>query len=124
MDCEFCKKFSTKSSLKQHQKYAKYCKEIQCKNDKDFVCISCKKEFTSKQSLSYHTSICVEYKISNNNSNEQIEFLKKELENKEKIINNIKQYQNQLTIYFLGLLADDITSKKDKGKIMHYLNYS
>ena len=31
-----------------------------------------------------------------------------------------EKMKEELTIYFLGLL----TSKKDKGKIMHYLNYS
>ena len=57
MDCSFCKKtFSTKTILSTHQRTAKYCLEIQGKENKNFECEYCKKIFTSLQSLSEHNS--------------------------------------------------------------------
>ena len=64
MNCEFCNKnFSTKSSLNNHQKTAKYCIKLQ--NNKvseipNFYCDYCNKKFTSKQNLNIHLSTCKE----------------------------------------------------------------
>ena len=61
MLCEFCKKeFSTKTNLIVHQKNAKYCLEIQGKENKNFGCEYCKKGFTSRQTLNEHLDICKE----------------------------------------------------------------
>ena len=52
MDCRFCKKiFSTKSSLNNHQKTAKYCLSLQDKylQITKFNCEFCDKHFTSNK---------------------------------------------------------------------------
>ena len=60
MECYYCKNvLKTKSSLKQHQKSAKYCLQIQGKKEKiSFPCTNCSKVFTLKCSLVRHTKIC------------------------------------------------------------------
>ena len=82
LKCQFCNKnFSVKSSLKTHQKSAKYCIKIQNdlnKQNKDvisFNCEFCKKNFTSKHRYEGHMDICVSK-------------LKKIIDNKDKIIEN------------------------------------
>jgi len=61
MNCTFCnKEFSSKSNLVAHQKTAKFCLEIQGKNDKKFECEYCSKKFTQNQSLIDHFHACKE----------------------------------------------------------------
>jgi len=61
MNCTFCnKEFSSKSNLVAHQKTAKFCLEIQGKNDKKFECEYCSKKFTQNQSLIDHFHSCKE----------------------------------------------------------------
>ena len=59
MNCEFCKKiFSTKSSLNNHKKTAKYCLQIQNKEINIFSCKYCSKNFTTKHIFSKHLQRC------------------------------------------------------------------
>jgi uncharacterized Zn-finger protein len=59
MECEFCKKeFSTKTNLSTHQKTAKYCLELQGKENEKFKCEFCIKLFTSNKRLFDHHQIC------------------------------------------------------------------
>jgi hypothetical protein len=62
MECEYCKQIlKTSSSLKQHQKTAKYCLSKQNKDlSNDHTCVACGKEFTRKSSLEDHFKICKE----------------------------------------------------------------
>ena len=62
MECEYCKQIlKTASSLKQHQKTAKYCLSKQNKKlSNDHICVACGKEFTRKSSLDDHVQICKE----------------------------------------------------------------
>ena len=65
MECEFCKReFSTKPNLSAHQKSAKYCLDIQGKNNDSFKC-ECNKIFTCQQRLDEHQnkSCKIKYKI-------------------------------------------------------------
>lgn len=63
MQCEFCKKeFSTKTNMSVHQKNAKYCLEIQGKENKNFECDYCKRSFTSQQTINEHFHTCKEKK--------------------------------------------------------------
>ena len=65
MDCQYCKKtFSSKSSLNNHQKTAKYCLKLQDSNMEivNFKCEYCDKYFTIKQHLSNHLLACKEKK--------------------------------------------------------------
>ena len=59
--CDFCtKEFSTKGSLQTHQKTAKYCLELQGKNNQEFSCDFCQKAFTLRHVLNDHLHICKE----------------------------------------------------------------
>ena len=60
MECEFCKKeFSTKPNLIYHQKNAKYCLDIQGKQNTQFKCKYCDKIFTCQQRLNEHVlNVC------------------------------------------------------------------
>jgi hypothetical protein len=62
MNCEYCKKeFSSKSSLNNHKKTAKFCLKLQNKKEDDinnFKCEYCDKIFTSKQPLLTHLNTC------------------------------------------------------------------
>ena len=95
MDCKFCKKkFSSKSSLNNHQKTANYCLKLQDSNDEinNFNCEFCKKIFTTKQSLLTHLNICKEKEVE-----EKIKEKLKELEEKLKEVEEkLKQKENEL----------------------------
>ena len=89
MNCEFCNKvLSSKSSLTYHQKTAKYCLNIQGKNNADiqYIC-SCEKNFNSKHHYESHIKSCKKEK--NNETmkiQEEIEKLNEEIKELKKII--------------------------------------
>lgn len=64
MKCDFCnKEFATVALLNRHQRTAKFCLKLQeengvFSNKRLFTCDYCKKEVTSRDSLTYHHSIC------------------------------------------------------------------
>lgn len=61
MECSFCKKtFSSKSNLSAHIKTAKYCLEMQGKNDSNYECEFCNKILSQKATLHDHLSVCKE----------------------------------------------------------------
>lgn len=58
-DCEYCKKsFVGKSTLKQHQKTAKFCLELQGSQSSHFECVYCKKSLSTNERLQSHLNIC------------------------------------------------------------------
>ena len=60
MNCTYCKHvLRTKSSLKLHQKSARYCLKIQGKENikGSFVCDLCGKDFQNKSHLNNHLNI-------------------------------------------------------------------
>ena len=67
MECKYChNKFTTKSSLNKHVKYAKYC--ISKRNigiSTSFECHGCTKKYTSKYALNIHTESCTDIIIQN-----------------------------------------------------------
>lgn len=91
MNCEFCNKiFSTKGTLKNHQKTAKYCLEIQSKNlDTKHVCKKCNKVFTQKIRLNTHN--CVDKNI----IIKELKDKYKELEDKYKELNENLEHKNK-----------------------------
>jgi hypothetical protein len=105
--CKYCNKiFSTKSSLNNHQKTAKYCLTLQHdeKNINNFECKYCKKKYTTKQVLINHVNICKDKKeiLLNDQMNEYQSKIKEkdsEIKEKDKLILELKirnnNYQKQ-----------------------------
>jgi len=109
MNCEFCQRqFSTKGILVSHQKSAKYCLELQNKNNENFPCNFCSKKFTSRFNLNEHFTTCkkkqneeIEIKLKNEYTS-QIDVLKEKIiilesnyqikiEEKDKIIQKLEK---------------------------------
>ena len=90
MECEFCKKeFSTKTNLSTHKKTAKYCLELQGKENEKFKCEFCIKLFTSNKRLFDHSQICKdkikkETEENETKHNEEYKKLKNEIKKKDK----------------------------------------
>ena len=99
MECKYCNQIlKTASSLKQHQKTAKYCLSKQDKKlSNDHICVACGKKFTRKSSLDDHLQICKENTLEKE-SIRQYERREKEIigqyESREKEI--IRQYERKL----------------------------
>lgn len=90
IQCEYCKQnYTNISTLKLHQKSAKFCLEIQKKLNnsitiQEFSCEYCFKKFTLKQSLQDHLNTC-----------KKLKEIKTETETQEKLkakVKNTKQY--------------------------------
>ena len=103
MECEYCKnKFSTKGSLLNHQKTAKYCLKKQNINVEKYKCLGCGTKFTRKYELSRHTASCKLNKVVENLTLQNTELdisnklLIKENKQKDKIIEELKQNVNDL----------------------------
>jgi len=98
MECEYCKnKFSTKGSLLNHQKTAKYCLKKQNINAENHECLGCGTKFTRKYELSRHISSCKLNKVVENLTLQNTELdisnklLIEENKQKDKIIEELKQ---------------------------------
>ena len=80
MECEFCNKtFSTKSNLYTHQNTAKFCLELQGKDDETgFNCEFCNKKYAQKKGLILHVNTCKEKvkKSQNDKQNEHVRLVK------------------------------------------------
>jgi hypothetical protein len=103
MECILCKNtFNSKSSLKHHQKTARYCLKIQGVKSKEYICMTCDKTFSNKYNLSVHYQTCSNYKAYHisNQYKEEISHLHEKIAQKEKTIQDQKNvYENQKTIY-------------------------
>jgi hypothetical protein len=104
--CKYCNKdYSSKSNLKNHQKSAKYCLEIQKRTNIDsdevdnvqtsFVCKYCEKDFSSNHRYQKHQDICLlKHKHVIKNKDCEIEMMKEKIGFLEKLV----EEQNQKTI--------------------------
>ncbi len=64
MQCSFCTNtFNSKSSLKHHQKTARYCLKLQGVKSKCYVCSTCEKTFSNNYNLSVHIVSCNQTKV-------------------------------------------------------------
>ena len=101
MDCEYCgTSLKTLSSLKLHQKTAKYCLSQQNNiTIEEHSCTACSKKFNRKSSLDNHLKICKENTFENelrlkyeNREKELIAFYEKDriIEDKDRIISEQK----------------------------------
>lgn len=117
MKCQYCEKtFSTKKSLKVHQKTATFCLKLQNKNLNDYLILECKvcfKKFSLITNLKRHETNCSKKK-----SNDDLEKLLKkerECENENKVLNN------ELTI--LKTEHENILEIKNKDIEITKLNF-
>jgi len=95
--CEFCQTvFSKKGNLNQHQKTAKYCLELQEKENNELQCQFCNKKLSSKVRLNNHLEICsLRQDIKNENKDNLIQ----KLENNNKILSEKQQeYEKKILI--------------------------
>lgn len=92
MECKYChNKFTTKSSLNKHVKYAKYC--ISKRNigiSTSFECHGCTKKYTSKYALNIHTESCTDIIIQNYEG--QLKELTEQLQNQK------EQYEKRIDV--------------------------
>ena len=106
MECEFCHhKFNNKSSLKNHQRRAKYCLKLRGKEEYNFECSGCCKKYTSKENLKIHEASCIS--ITSNTFRSIIE--SKDIEIKELKV-HIKELQDKLE----NIATASILNDKDK----------
>ena len=94
--CVHCgNKLSTKSSLRYHQKSARYCLELRGISSDNFKCKFCPKSFSQKQHLCDHAKIC-----GRTEAYQEIENKNRVLENKvecyEKQIEDLKNQVHEL----------------------------
>jgi hypothetical protein len=150
--CSFCdKNFSSKTNLKQHQKTAKYCLNLQNVGISEFECAGCLKKYTTKNNLDRHKQNCniLYYKetISRlekdlENKNKQIEILQDKIENialksilKPNIQHNYQNHNNQrinniinnlipITDEHLKQQAEFLTIDHIKNGIDGYVQYA
>lgn len=103
MECDFCKrKFSSKSSLKYHQKTAKYCLKIQGVKSVIFNCTYCGKILSTKQHLNEHHNVCNEKVIVLSNDKHKIildntiDKYEEKLKEKEMLIKDLQKQIKEL----------------------------
>ena len=118
MNCEFCSnKFVSTTSLKHHQRTAKYCLNIQGKKNKLYVCEYCSKDISTKNRLYTHYQTCDKYKAQNisNQYKEEINHLHEIVEQKEQTIQDqkktIKDLQDKLENIAIKAVSRDFNDE-------------
>ena len=96
MNCEYCKNnFKSLSSLRLHQRTAKYCLKIRGQEEKSkFVCSDCGKKYTCKENLKLHRAKCA-FIIQNKKYSEIEQKLKEQKEDYEQELKEQKKYYEQ-----------------------------
>jgi hypothetical protein len=128
--CEYCNKsYSSLSSLNYHQKTAKFCIEIQQRNNNDTnnkikkcVCEYCNKEFTSKKLVNQHLETCKIKKQNESNKKYEIEIdkLKIMVEYKDQLI---AKYEKEIEDY-KKLLAKSVTTVNNNNNNNYRVQYN
>jgi hypothetical protein len=92
VDCEFCNKtFTSKHILLTHQNSAKYCLNIQGRDNCKFECEYCQRAFRVKQTLVDHLTICKEKIKHEHVQQTELDMLK------DRLIQQEKDYEDRLT---------------------------
>ena len=106
MECKFCHHtFSNISSLKNHQRRAKYCLKLRGKEQYNFECSGCEKKYTSKENLLIHEVSCIAV-----NANT----FKKIIESKDQEIKELKTHIKELQDKLENIATASILNDKDK----------
>ena len=129
MNCQFCNKdFTSKSSLTNHQKTAKYCLKLQDTNKEisNFNCNYCRKLFTSRYNLNLHLLNCKDKEIETirKEKDKEIEILIKE---KDKQENNykeqIKELQQTIERMVLKAIERPTTTNNNTLNITSFMDF-
>jgi hypothetical protein len=102
--CEFCNStFGRKTTLVNHQKTAKFCLELQGKENNNFVCQHCNKQLTTKNTLLVHLITC-KGKLENNQEKlvEENIHLKEIINNKNDLIEKLQDKIQKLIDALIG----------------------
>jgi hypothetical protein len=116
MECEFCKKIlSTQSSLKYHQKTAKFCLKIQGKDEENhcFKCRVCNKSFSRNNDYNRHVRLH-EKEIELSETNEE---LKTENEDDKQIIKILREENQNLREENIILKQKNIGLEKENKNL-------
>ena len=118
--CEFCNtKLSSVSSLKHHQRNAKYCIIKQGKEMKVLKCDACNSTFTTKRKLLNHRQICTSYIVEqkeilcNEKNNNVISTYEKRLEDKDIQINNLQDQIKYLQDKLINVTLKAVENKNN-----------
>ena len=127
MDCDFCNRsFSTKGILISHQKSAKYCLKLQNKNNENFTCNFCTKNFTSQYNLNEHFNTCKEKQHDEMEIRLKDGFIKEIEQLKEKLkemeINYTRQSEEKEKSYQLKLEEKKEIIEKLEAKLEKFEN--
>lgn len=115
MECEFCHhKFNNNSSLRNHQRRAKYCLQLRGEEEYSFECSGCHKKYTSKENLQIHESSCISV---NSNTFKGI------IESKDNQIKELKAHVKELEkqIQEIALKAVSRPTTTNKTQINTYI---
>ena len=111
MDCQYCRKtFSSKSSLNNHQKTAKYCIQLQGvenKSENKFTCNDCSKIFYQKQHLLTHLQSCKEKEFQDKFRNQEKEFDDKLRKQEKEFQDKLKDKMREKEQYIIKLITQN-----------------
>ena len=104
MNCEYCNNtFSSETSLKNHQRRAKYCLKLRGKQEYSFECTGCSKKYTSRENLRLHERKCKELHSKNQEEKheQEIDIYKQKIkdiedEYKKKLLIQNERYKNKI----------------------------
>ena len=120
MDCQYCKKtFSSKSSLNNHQKTAKYCIQLQGvenKSENKFICNDCSKIFYQKQHLLTHLQSCKEKEFQDKSGKQQKEFEDKLRKQEKEFEDKLRDKMREKEQYIIKLITQNENYKEQLEK--------
>ena len=104
MNCEYCNNtFSSVTSLKNHQRRAKYCLKLRGKQEHSFECTGCSKKYTTRENLRLHERKCKELHSKNQEEKheQEIDIYKQKIkdiedEYKKKLLIQNERYKNKI----------------------------
>ena len=121
IECKHCKNtFVSQTSLKHHQKTAKYCLKLQGRKDKLYICEHCGKDISTKHRLYTHYQTCDKYKsitISIKHK-EELSHLHEIIAHKDELLSKheqtIKDLQNKLENVAIKAVSKSTTTTNNK----------
>ena len=110
-----------KSSLNYHQKTAKYCLKIQCKESTIYTCKDCDKNLSTKQHYTIHIERCLKKKNNIIKNFEEEKIIDKDKKIKE-LQDQIERLQSELAIIARTAASKPINIQNNNQKINNTIN--